>query len=167
MTRQTENTHEHASALVTALTPEQNALVTLLADFRIPPRAAEIMARFYSHTLIREQMDVFFFEKSHPETPRALVRAIETAERRAHEFALRALEHTQAEIVFKRDDEAFLQSLEWGQTRFISQQGTVFLVRGRREMDGKPQLLVETRETQGRVVPMQLANAKAYRRLTP
>lgn len=166
MTRQTENDDVNATALVTALTPDQAELLTLLADFQIPQRAAEIMVRFYSHTLIREQMDVFFFEKAHPETPRALVRAIETAERRAHEFALRALERTQAELVFQRDDEAFLHSLNWGQTRFISQQGTVFLVRGRREMDGKPQLLVETRETQGRVVPLQLANAKAYHRLT-
>lgn len=131
------------------LTDEQQELLNYLLTFHIEEQIAISTVIFYTPDIIREQMDELFFLKEHPETPGLLIRLIENAEKRSRNSALRSLDKAQEEIESQKDYDYFIDSIVPHKTRFIAESGTVLIIRGFKEMDGKDYAYAEQESAQG------------------
>ncbi len=125
------------------LSEEQQTAFGVLREFGLTAERALEMVWIFRPTEIIEQAEKLMHVRHIPSSGLVLFRLIETAQRRAEQFARRAAERFTQEYEQRQNQKDYLSSLKWGQSMLMTARGSLYRIVGQTESMGAPALLVE------------------------
>lgn len=126
------------------LSEDQEAAFKVLSTFGLSESRALEMVWIFRPQVIIEQTEKMMDLRQMPTSALVLFRLIETAQRRAEQFAIRAAERFTHEFNQRQSLKDYLQSLNWGHSMLMTARGTLYRIVGQTDCLGAPGLLVET-----------------------